>query len=253
MSTDEQQPGQNPEERKNEEQGNTDGQSGAEGTNDAGSGIPEVDPSSIPAVEPVEVPQPAPTPTPEPAATPPAPDPQPIQPEQTQAPQQPQQPQQEPPQPQQQAQQAYQQQQQQYQAPPQGPPPGQQPPQGGQAQQSYQQQYGGGGAYQPPMGGQLPQAPNATAILVLGILSIVFCWCYGVVGAILATIALAMCGSAMRAVEANPAGFQAQSVSNLKTGKILAIIGLVLSALFLLWFIFAIATAGLHGSRIYGW
>ena len=29
--------------------------------------------------------------------------------------------------------------------------------------------------------------PNATAVLVLGILSLVFCWCYGFVGLVLGT------------------------------------------------------------------
>ena len=40
---------------------------------------------------------------------------------------------------------------------------------------------------QPHQGGfyQMPPVPNATTILVLGILSIVFCWTYGVVGLIL--------------------------------------------------------------------
>lgn len=34
--------------------------------------------------------------------------------------------------------------------------------------------------------------PNSTAVLVLGILSLVFCWCYGIVGLILGIIAVAL-------------------------------------------------------------
>lgn len=34
--------------------------------------------------------------------------------------------------------------------------------------------------------------PNATTILVLGILSLVFCWCYGIIGLILGIITVVM-------------------------------------------------------------
>jgi hypothetical protein len=34
--------------------------------------------------------------------------------------------------------------------------------------------------------------PNATASLVLGIISIVFCWCYGIVGFITGVIGLVL-------------------------------------------------------------
>ncbi len=34
--------------------------------------------------------------------------------------------------------------------------------------------------------------PNATAVLVLGILSLVFCWCYGFVGLVLGILAVAI-------------------------------------------------------------
>ncbi|WP_010229166.1 CCC motif membrane protein [Gillisia marina] len=76
------------------------------------------------------------------------------------------------------------------------------------------------------------ELPNATLILILGILSILGCCCYGVVGVIFGIITLVLAKKAMEIYNANPEmylGYQ-----NVKIGRILAIIGLVLSALFLL-------------------
>ncbi len=75
------------------------------------------------------------------------------------------------------------------------------------------------------------ELPNATLILVFGILSIVGCCCYGVVGVIFGIITLVMAKKALEIYNANPEmylGYQ-----NVKIGRILAIIGLVLSGLFL--------------------
>ncbi len=74
--------------------------------------------------------------------------------------------------------------------------------------------------------------PNSTLILVFGILSIIGCCCYGVAGVVFGIIALVMSKKAMEIYNAQPelyTGYQ-----NVKTGRILAIIGLVLSALSLL-------------------
>lgn len=73
------------------------------------------------------------------------------------------------------------------------------------------------------------ELPNSTLILVFGILSIIGCCCYGVAGVIFGIIALVMSNRAIEIYNANPelyTGYQ-----NVKTGKILAIIGLVLSGL----------------------
>lgn len=40
--------------------------------------------------------------------------------------------------------------------------------------------------------------PNSTLVLVLGILSLIFCWCYGFVGLILGIIAVVLSGSPRR-------------------------------------------------------
>ncbi len=89
--------------------------------------------------------------------------------------------------------------------------------------------------------------PNATAVLVLGILSIVFCWCYGVIGVILGIIALVLAGKDLKLYNESPELYTVSSLSNLKAGKVTAIIGLVLSGLFLLY---VIAFFVLYGSLI---
>jgi hypothetical protein len=84
--------------------------------------------------------------------------------------------------------------------------------------------------------------PNATAVLILGILSILGCCCYGVVGIILAIVALVLAKKDMVLYKENPQNYD--NFKNLNTGKILAIIGLSLSILYLLFMIFAISYFG---------
>ena len=60
------------------------------------------------------------------------------------------------------------------------------------------------------------ELPNSTAVLVLGIISIFGCFCWGIVGLVLGIIALVLAGKA----------------NNLKAGKVCAIVGTCLSALF---------------------
>lgn len=79
--------------------------------------------------------------------------------------------------------------------------------------------------------------PNATAILVLGIISIALCWCYGVIGVTLGIIALVLSGKSMAMYKSNPAAYTVGSYNNAKAGKICAIIGLSLSALVLIWIV----------------
>ena len=44
------------------------------------------------------------------------------------------------------------------------------------------------------MNGAKKDLPNATVVLVLGILSLIFCWCYGFFGLILGIIAVVLAG-----------------------------------------------------------
>jgi hypothetical protein len=84
--------------------------------------------------------------------------------------------------------------------------------------------------------------PNSTLILVFGILSIITCCCYGVVGLALGIIAIVLATKATQLYTANPELYT--GYSNVKTGKILAIIGVILSALYLLFVIWLISVFG---------
>lgn len=72
--------------------------------------------------------------------------------------------------------------------------------------------------------------PNATAVLVLGILSIVVCFITGI-------IALVMSKKDMALYAANPGAYTEASYRNLKAGRICAIIGIVLQCLGILFYI----------------
>jgi hypothetical protein len=65
--------------------------------------------------------------------------------------------------------------------------------------------------------------PNATTVLVLGILSIIF---MGIIGAILATIALSMASTARHMYQSNPDAYTASSYSKMNSGRICAIVSL---------------------------
>lgn len=86
--------------------------------------------------------------------------------------------------------------------------------------------------------------PNATAVLVLGILSIVSCFCYGVIGLILGIIALVLASKDKRLFTAAPEMYTAASFKNLNAGRICAIIGMILSLLYLIFIVAVIAMIG---------
>lgn len=87
--------------------------------------------------------------------------------------------------------------------------------------------------------GQQPGAPqqslpNATAVLVLGIISIVGCIFYGIVGLICGIIALVLAKKDRSLYSINPVAYTLSSYKNLNAGRICAIIGTSLSALYAL-------------------
>ncbi|MEZ5012964.1 MAG: CCC motif membrane protein [Chitinophagales bacterium] len=91
---------------------------------------------------------------------------------------------------------------------------------------------------------QNQQVPNATAVLVLGIISIVICWLYGLFGLACGIIALVLAGKGRKAYMENPGMYSAASYANLKAGRVCAIIGTILSGLYVLLVIIAFATVG---------
>ena len=84
--------------------------------------------------------------------------------------------------------------------------------------------------------------PNATAVLVLGILSIVTCCCYGL-GLILGIIAMVLAKKDVALYNISPQAYT--NYSNLKTGRILAIIGIVLSVIYLIYIVWLISVLGM--------
>lgn len=87
--------------------------------------------------------------------------------------------------------------------------------------------------------------PNSTLILVLGILSVLGCCCSGFLGLIFGIIAIFMAKQATEVYNQNPELYD--GYNNVKTGKILAIIGTVLSALSTIYSIYILSTVGLDG------
>ncbi|HEY0045759.1 MAG TPA: CCC motif membrane protein [Flavobacterium sp.] len=81
--------------------------------------------------------------------------------------------------------------------------------------------------------------PNATTVLVLGIISIVTCCCYGI-GIVFGIVALVLAAKDMKLYLQSPEVYL--NYNNLKIGRVLSIIGIILSALTLLAFIYLSAT-----------
>ena len=79
--------------------------------------------------------------------------------------------------------------------------------------------------------------PNATAVLVLGICSIVGCWLYAVPGIICGIIALALNRKNKQVYMENPGRYR-ESFKLSNAGKICAIIGVSISGFYLLCLLF---------------
>ena len=88
--------------------------------------------------------------------------------------------------------------------------------------------------------------PNATAVLILGILSILTCCCYGI-GVILGVVALVLYKKDMALYTQEPEKYS--DYNNLNIGRILAIIGVVISAVYLAIVIFMYVTLGVEGIK----
>ena len=92
----------------------------------------------------------------------------------------------------------------------------------------------------------LHELPNASAVLILGISSLVgCCLSYGLIGLICSIIALMMAKSANELYMQNPGYYTESSYKNLTTGKTCAMISLVLSIVI---FIAAILTIVFFGA-----
>lgn len=104
----------------------------------------------------------------------------------------------------------------------------------------------------PFSGTQFPQQnlPNATAVLVLGILSLVFiCPYLSLIGIVLGIIAIVLAGKDQALYTAHPTQYTLSSFNNIKAGRICAIIGLSIAVvtfvISILFIVGIIATATL--------
>ncbi|MFY0631159.1 MAG: DUF4190 domain-containing protein [Flavobacteriaceae bacterium] len=86
--------------------------------------------------------------------------------------------------------------------------------------------------------------PNSTASLVLGILSIPSCICYGVVGLILGIIAIVLGKNAQKIYREDPEYYTGPE--NAKAGVVTGIIGVVLNLIYLGFIIWLFSTYSLE-------
>ncbi len=114
------------------------------------------------------------------------------------------------------------------------PPPGQYPGQLPPGQ--YPGQGPGGMPY-----GQRETLPNAQTILIMGILSIVFA---GLIGMILAIITLSQAKKPMEMIRQYPGRYNGES--NVKIGRVLAIISLALLGLIVVVLVLVLAVVGIN-------
>jgi hypothetical protein len=98
--------------------------------------------------------------------------------------------------------------------------------------------------YQQQQFTQQASLPNATAVLVLGIFSIIGCFCYGILGLIAGIITIVLANKDLALYRANPNNYTVGSYKNVNAGRTCAIIGLSLSAIYLLLVIILLITVG---------
>ena len=84
--------------------------------------------------------------------------------------------------------------------------------------------------------------PNATTSLVLGILSLVTCICYGFIGLPLGIIAFILGNKAVKEFNENPENYD--SVVNASAGKIMGIIGIILNTIYILTIVWVLYKIG---------
>lgn len=89
--------------------------------------------------------------------------------------------------------------------------------------------------------------PNATLTLVLGILSLMGICCYGVIGLAMSIITLVLAHNESKTYKRNPELYTPSSLTQVTIGRVLALIGLAFSLLFLGFIIFLILAVGVSG------
>ena len=96
--------------------------------------------------------------------------------------------------------------------------------------------------------------PNAKASMILGICSlvaVVVCCFTGLVGLVLGIIGFVMATKGEKLLQAEPDRWTGTSQSNLKTGKITSLIGLIVNGLGVVWTIISMIINGAVGMSQY--
>ena len=81
--------------------------------------------------------------------------------------------------------------------------------------------------------------PNATAALILGIISIVATFCYGI-GIICGIVGMVLANRDRKLYQATPELYSAASYGTCNAGRTCSIIGIILSSLFIIVIVFCI-------------
>lgn len=84
--------------------------------------------------------------------------------------------------------------------------------------------------------------PNNIIVLILGIISMPLCFCYGI-GIITGTIGIVLAQKDLKFYRENPERYE--GLGNVQAGKVMSIIGIVLSVLFLLIIVWMISIVGM--------
>lgn len=84
--------------------------------------------------------------------------------------------------------------------------------------------------------------PNATLALVMGILSIIGCCCYGLPGLVFGIIAVVVANKDTKLYKQNPD--QYLNYGNVQAGKIMGLIGIILSILMLAYVVWIFVAFG---------
>jgi hypothetical protein len=102
---------------------------------------------------------------------------------------------------------------------------------------------------QPAPGSNKPMLPNATAVLVLGICSIVF-GCF-FIGLALGIVGIVLSGKGRKMYKEAPNAYE--GYGQLNAGYILSIIGTCLSALYIVYWIIWVAILGTAAGMFWSW
>ena len=97
--------------------------------------------------------------------------------------------------------------------------------------------------------------PNATAVLVLGILSLVFCWCYGFVGLVLGILAVAIASGPRRAYLEHSEEYTEASYKILSAGRVCGIVGICVAlavVAFVIFMILGVTALGVGSALMLG-